>query len=61
MQRLKEMANRLQFRPDDFPGLLEKLGFSKCERLGVIGVGGELFYLFTLSLSLKYCRLSQSS
>lgn len=41
-ETLKENAKHLQLRPDDFGGLLEELGFSPCQRLGITGEGGKV-------------------
>jgi len=38
--KLKETCNSLQIRPDDFPNLLEKIGFKEHVRLGIIGERG---------------------
>ena len=39
-QKLKESAQHLKLRPDDFEGILVGLGFSPAEHLGTTGEGG---------------------
>lgn len=38
--RLRENAKHLRLRPQDFPALLEKLGFGPPQHLGTPGEGG---------------------
>ncbi|KAJ7074205.1 Bicoid-interacting protein 3-domain-containing protein [Mycena amicta] len=38
--RLKETAQELKLRPDDFPEMLSKVGFGKPQRFGNVGEGG---------------------
>ncbi|KAF8636044.1 hypothetical protein AX17_003839 [Amanita inopinata Kibby_2008] len=37
---LRENAKHLKLRPDDFPALLQSIGFSSPQHLGVVGEGG---------------------
>lgn len=39
---LWQTVKPLQLRPDDFPGMLQSIGFQCPQRLGVVGNGGEL-------------------
>jgi 7SK snRNA methylphosphate capping enzyme len=41
-ETLKENAKHLQLRPDGFGGLLDELGFSPGQRLGITGEGGKV-------------------
>ncbi|KAG9311731.1 Bicoid-interacting protein 3-domain-containing protein [Chiua virens] len=38
--RLRENAKGLRLRPDEFPGVLEQIGFAPPQRLGTVGEGG---------------------
>jgi len=41
---LWQTVKPLQLRPEDFPGMLQSIGFGHPQRLGVVGDGGELPY-----------------
>jgi 7SK snRNA methylphosphate capping enzyme len=41
-ETLRENAKHLQLRPDGFGQLMEELGFSPGQRLGVTGEGGKV-------------------
>ena len=40
-QRLKENANTIQIRPENFEDVLREMGFGPAQRLGVTGEGGR--------------------
>ncbi|KAJ7731106.1 Bicoid-interacting protein 3-domain-containing protein [Mycena maculata] len=59
-KRLRDMAQGLELRPEDFPRMLAELGFGEPARLGSVGEGGTLLtpqvQLITLTVVLGFHR-----
>ena len=49
--QLGETVKTLKLRPDDFPGLLQSIGFGPAQHLGFVGDGGE----YNMSSTSAHC------
>jgi hypothetical protein len=61
-QKLKENAQRIKLRPEDFGSTLENIGFKSVRHLGFTGDGGEWYFVLKYYTQLmKILRIPSTS